>query len=155
MEWGIVCCPRAYASAPNQKSIFLSMRRCTMLLIRGTFVARASLKRLFSPSRALRTSHTAHPERWKTERKEDHTVSELQYEYKVHAHNESQLPNILVSVTTLLQCSVVYTGKSFFCHFFFSHVTVKGRTTDVSGAQTAAVWSEHLFHLQLDYYLFF
>lgn len=43
---------------------------------------------------------------------------------QVHAHNESQLPNILVSVTTLLQCSVVYTGNSF---FFFPHVNVKGR----------------------------
>lgn len=35
---------------------------------------------------------------------------------QVHAHNESQLPNILVSVTTLLQCSVVYMGN----YFFFS-----------------------------------
>lgn len=33
---------------------------------------------------------------------------------QVHAHNESQLPSILVSVTTLLQCSVVYMGNSFF-----------------------------------------
>lgn len=35
---------------------------------------------------------------------------------QVHAHNESQLPNILVSVTTLLQCSVVY----IFIIFFFT-----------------------------------
>lgn len=33
---------------------------------------------------------------------------------QVHAHNESQLPNILVSVTTLLQCSVVYIFIIFF-----------------------------------------
>lgn len=41
---------------------------------------------------------------------------------QVHAHNESQLPSILVSVTTLLQCSVVYMGN-----YFFPHMNVKGR----------------------------
>lgn len=46
---------------------------------------------------------------------------------QVHAHNESQLPSILVSVTTLLQCSVVYMGNS-----FFSHIKIKrGKTKDV------------------------
>ncbi len=40
---------------------------------------------------------------------------------QVHAHNDSQLPNILVSVTTLLRCSVVYMGNSFFSFFFFPH----------------------------------
>lgn len=42
---------------------------------------------------------------------------------QVHAHNESQLPNILVSVTTLLQCSVVY----IFIIFFLPQMNVRGR----------------------------
>ena len=64
-----------------------------------------------------------HPSRWKTEekknnnkKKNDHTVIRITVQIQVHAHNESQLPNILVSVTTLLQCSVVYMGN----YLFFS-----------------------------------
>lgn len=70
---------------------------------------------------------------------------------QVHAHNESQLPNNLVSVTTLLQCSVVYMGN-----YFFPHVNVKGRKNKrclVCSELTTAAWSGHHFHLKLD--LFF
>lgn len=66
---------------------------------------------------------------------------------QVHAHNESQLPNILVSVTTLLQCSVVY----IFFYFFHIWMSEEERTKDVLCSELTLPGTN--FHLQLD--LFF
>lgn len=67
---------------------------------------------------------------------------------QVHAHNESQLPNILVSVTTLLQCSVVYIFIIFFYHKWMSE---EERTEDVLCSELTLPGTN--FHLKLD--LFF
>lgn len=64
---------------------------------------------------------TVHPQRWKTEekKKQPRTIlSELQYKYRFMHTMKASFPifNILVSVTTLLQCSVVYMGSFFSTH---------------------------------------
>lgn len=81
----------------------------------------ASLKPVFSTSSCTETVlYTPQDEKQKKkqqqQKKNDHTVIRITVQIQVHAHNESQLPNILVSVTTLLQCSVVYMGN----YLFFS-----------------------------------
>lgn len=95
-----------------------SMKRCITRLTQGIFEMSASLKPVFSTSSCTETAlYTARDEKQKEKKtKNDHTVIRITVQIQVHAHNESQLPNILVSVTTLLQCSVVYTGN----YFFFS-----------------------------------
>lgn len=83
---------------------------------RGVFEMRASLKHLFSlcccaeivPQTTLYTRRDEEQKKTTTQ-----YLIRITVQIQVHAHNESQLPNILVSVTTLLQCSVVYMGNFF------------------------------------------
>lgn len=58
--------------------------------------------------------HSVHPRDEKQKQMTTQYLIRITVQIQVHAHNESQLPNILVSFTTLLQCSVVYMGNSFF-----------------------------------------
>lgn len=102
---------------------------------RGVFEMRASLKHLFSPCcRAETVPQTILYTRRDEEQKKTTTqyLIRITVQIQVHAHNESQLPNILVSVTTLLQCSVVYMGNFFF-HVWMSK---EERTKDVLCAQS-------------------
>lgn len=90
-------------------------------LSRSIFGARASLKRLFYPFCCAECVtqtilYTSGDEEQKTTTQ---YLIRITVQIQVHAHNESQLPNILVSVTTLLQCFVVYMGNNFF--FFPTH----------------------------------
>lgn len=127
------------------KSVSMSMRRCVILdtgYIGNKGIFKAFAAHWESPS----DTKVYTPKRWKTELN-DHIVSyQITVQIQVHAHNESQLPNILVSVTTLLQCSVVYMSN------FFSTVKWgKNERCLVCSELTTAVWSGHLFHLNLDF----
>lgn len=105
-------------------------------IIQGVCKMRVSLKHLFStPSCTENVPQRPYctPQRWKTEKKTTQYLIRITVQIQVHAHNESQLPNILVSVTTLLQCSVVYMGNYFFMHIWMSK---KGRTKDILCAQS-------------------
>lgn len=68
------------------------------------------------------------PTEMKNRKKQPRTIlSELQYKYRFMHKMKASFPifNILVSVTTLLQCSVVYMGSYFFI-FFSTHECQRG-----------------------------
>jgi len=107
----------------------MSMERCIMLYTQEIFEI---LKHLFSPflrhkkvRQILLYTHRDKKTKQKQEKKKKKKLPrtillELQYKYRFMHTMKASFPifNILVNVTILLQCSVVYTGLFFF--FFFS-----------------------------------
>lgn len=122
-------CPNTYARLVHiilRQNLHLC--RCqwkdVSCFIQGVSEMMASLKHLFSPScctEKVRQTVLYNPQRWKTEKNNNHALSEIQYKYRFMHTMKASFPifNILVSATTVLQCSVVYMGI-FFPHTWMS-----------------------------------
>lgn len=141
------------------KSTFMSMsmKRCIMLYTGITCnggIFKAFVFPIFAELRSPsdRTVHHRGENKTKT-KKQPHTISsELQYKYRFMHTMKASFPifNILVSVTTLLQGSVVYMG-----FFFSTHECQRGnKQKDVLlTANNCCPIPAHLCHCQLNLFL--